>query len=213
MFRLLEISLNQWSMSIKKDVAVIDIKLTDREENILRYVAGFIPYSLKKIFSKIDTLEAKSVLQVIEAWRAPSDKGNVVTAISFLNYTRKWVEEKNKGGLFTVNDEFYIFICRLENIARTVFNKDLTETYQDEDLRDVLTPKMLESKLFNEAWERLYRNIDNPALTKALFRLIINKWVNIRANAFAEAYVNIVKTKYKDVASGKAQPSMRKCLK
>ena len=213
MFRLLEISLNQWSMSIKKDVAVIDIKLTDREENILRYVAGFIPYSLKKIFSKIDTLEAKSVLQVIEAWRAPSDKGNVVTAISFLNYTRKWVEEKNKGGLFTVNDEFYIFICRLENIARTVFNKDLTETYQDEDLRDVLTPKMLESKLFNEAWERLCRNIDNPALTKALFRLIINKWVNIRANAFAEAYVNIVKTKYKDVASGKAQPSMRKCLK
>ena len=200
-------------MSIKKDVAVIDIKLTDREENILRYVAGFIPYSLKKIFSKIDTLEAKSVLQVIEAWRAPSDKGNVVTAISFLNYTRKWVEEKNKGGLFTVNDEFYIFICRLENIARTVFNKDLTETYQDEDLRDVLTPKMLESKLFNEAWERLCRNIDNPALTKALFRLIINKWVNIRANAFAEAYVNIVKTKYKDVASGKAQPSMRKCLK
>ena len=213
MFRLLEISLNQWSMSIKKDVAVIDIKLTDREENILRYVAGFIPYSLKKIFSKIDTLEAKSVLQVIEAWRAPSDKGNVVTAISFLNYTRKWVEEKNKGGLFTVNDEFYIFICRLENIARTVFNKDLTETYQDEDLRDVLTPKMLESKLFNEAWERLCRNIDNPALTKALFRLIINKWGNIRANAFAEAYVNIVKTKYKDVASGKAQPSMRKCLK
>ena len=62
---------------------------------------------------------------------------------------------------------------------------------------------MLESKILNEAWERLCRNIDNSALTKALFRLIVNKWVNIRANAFAEAWVNIVKTKYKDVASGK----------
>ena len=168
---------------------------------------------LKKIYFKIDTLKAKSVLQVIDAWRAPSDNGNVVTARSFLDHKQKWVEEKNRGSLFTVNDEFYIVIRRLENIARTIFNKDLIETYEGEALRDVLTPKMLESKLFNKAWERLCRNIDNPALTKALFRLIINKWGNIRANAFAEAYVNIVKTKYKDVASGKAQPSMRKCLK
>ena len=121
----------------------------------------------------------------------------------FLDHKRKWKEEKNRGSHFIVNDEFYIVIRRLENIARTIFNKDLIETYEGEALRDVLTPKMLESKILNEAWERLCPNIDNPALPKALFRLIVNKWVNIRENAFAEAWVNIVKTKYKDVASGK----------
>ena len=186
--------------------------MTNREENVFLYVAGFIPYSLRKIYSRLHGKEAETVMHVIQSWKSPSDNSRTVRATSFLDYTRKWTEEKNRGGLFVVNDDFYIFIRRLENIARTCFNKELIETYRGEDLRNVLTPKMLESKLLIESWETLSRNIENSSLAKSLLRLIVNKWVNIRNNAFAEAWVNIIKTKFENTASEKAQPAMRKSL-
>ena len=98
-------------------------------------------------------------------------------------------------------------------IAQTIFNKDTIENYRGEDLRDIFTTKVLASKLLLDAWDRVSENIDSTSLSKVLLRIIINKWVNIRANSFADAWVNIIKLKYRDAASSKVEPCMRKTLK
>ena len=102
----------------KEDIVDIDVTLSTEEEKTLRYVAGFIPYSLTKQFSRRQNKLTSIVLPLIESWREPSDKSTSST--SFLDYTRSWTERRDRGGLFCVNDEFYIFICRIENVARSI---------------------------------------------------------------------------------------------
>ena len=211
-FELLYLTIQRCSSAVSKEPIQLDLKLSDREEQVLRYVAGYIPFSLKRIYSRIQGNNAKTVLQVLSHWRAPSENGERAQPYSFLDYTKRWSEEVNRGGLFLVNDDFYIFIRRLENVARTVFNRNLIDEYRGEDLRDLVAQKMLKSKLIIEAWDKLTRNIDNRSLVQVLLKLIVNKWVNLRARAFAEAWVDIMKAQFKDRISKKAEPSMRKCL-
>ena len=211
-FDLLHKVLRECSTAVQSESGSLDVKLNEKEENVLRYVSGYIPFSLKNRYSKIDGKDAKIVLQVINSWRAPSDS-RLESSYSFLEYTKKWVSEVNRGGLFLVNNDFYIFIRRLENVARLFFNKDLIKNYNGDDIRDIVGCKMLMSKLILEAWDTLTRNIANAKLNNLLLNIIVNKWVNLRANAFAQAWVDSLKAKYKEAAAAKGKPAMRKCLK
>ena len=60
----------------------------------------------------------------------------MVTAIeSFLDYTRKWAELVNKGGLIEVNNNFFIFIRRTEIYVQKILNLELLKNYKGEELR------------------------------------------------------------------------------
>ena len=60
----------------------------------------------------------------------------MVTAIeSFLDYTRKWAELVNKGGLIEVNNNLFIFIRRTETYVQQIFNLELLKNYEGEELR------------------------------------------------------------------------------
>ena len=55
----------------------------------------------------------------------------------FYNIPESWAGRINRGGFFSLNNDFYIFIPRVENVARTVLNSILIIKYKGEDLRDV----------------------------------------------------------------------------
>ena len=60
----------------------------------------------------------------------------MVTAIeSFLDYTRKWAELVNKGGLIEVNNNLFIFIRRTETYVQQILNLELLKNYEGEELR------------------------------------------------------------------------------
>ena len=60
----------------------------------------------------------------------------MVTAIeSFLDYTRKWAELVNKGGLIEVNNYLFIFIRRTETYVQKILNLELLKNYKGEELR------------------------------------------------------------------------------
>ena len=52
-----------------------------------------------------------------------------------------------------MNDEFYIFIRRIENVARSVLKCNIIENYKGEDLREVLMEKLNKSELVDIGWE------------------------------------------------------------
>lgn len=168
-----------------------DLKLTPSEENTLRYVAGYIPYSIKEGLKGRKDGETKEALtRVLSCW----DKNNLSSErLEFLNYTREWTTKINRGGLFLVNDEFYIFIRRVENVARKILNKTLMISYAGEDLRKILMEKFSESHLVDISWNSLTKSLENRELCQTLKRMVLNKWVNIRANSFVKAWVNLAK--------------------
>ena len=60
----------------------------------------------------------------------------MVTAIEFfLDYTRKWAELVNKGGLIEVNNNLFIFIRRTETYVQQILNLELLKNYEGEELR------------------------------------------------------------------------------
>ena len=60
----------------------------------------------------------------------------MVTAIeSFLDYTRKWAELVNKGGLIEVNNNLFIFIRSTETYVQQILNLELLKNYEGEELR------------------------------------------------------------------------------
>ena len=75
-------------------------------------------------------------------------KSNVDSSIkceSFLDYTRKWTEFVNRGGLIKVNDNLLIFIRRTEIYVHKILNLELLKNYRGGDLREVIRKKIMES--------------------------------------------------------------------
>ena len=112
-----------------------DLQLTAVEENTLRYVSGYIPYSLRQKYLKLkDVVTSRAILSIIKFWCVgPASSSN-----TFLQYTKKWTNNINRGGLINVTDEFYIFIRHMEMSARNILNKNLMTKYSDENIQNLL---------------------------------------------------------------------------
>ena len=71
--------------------------LESDEEESLRYVAGYILYSLKNSIKSSDPYFKKAVSGIIGIWGGKKDSG-CSNSITFLEYTQYWVEKVNRGG-------------------------------------------------------------------------------------------------------------------
>ena len=186
--------------------------LTKEEEKVLRYVAGFIPFSLKKIYQYKNSPIAKAVLDLIKSWMMNKEEEQ---EDSMYAYTKSWIDRIDRGGLMVVNEQFYVFIKRIECVARHILNKKLMVEYHGEDLRDVLMDSFTSSELVDKSWCSLTRNIESNELRYAIKMLIFKKWIGIRANSFAKAWVQVMKVKARKTGkkiSNQSEPSFRKTL-
>ena len=214
-----------WKNSILINISAIDeseLDFTVEEEKILRYVAGFIPFSLRKRYwSQKHSLRkeilvpiGKAVFSLLDSWTCTSDKKDM-NSVSFYDYTKSWTETINRGGLLMVNEEFYVFIRRIERVARSVFNKTLLISYKGEDLRDVLMNKFSANKYIDKSWSSLVRNLESQKLGDTIKIIILRKWIAMRARSFVNAWVQQVKRKSAITGkhvSDRSEPSFRKTL-
>ena len=86
-----------------------EIEMTVVEENIIRYAAGFVPFSLKKQCAKRKT-RTDDMRQKIKCLNALGVDDELKQSQTFLEYTKSWTEKQNRGGLFQLNDATYLFL-------------------------------------------------------------------------------------------------------
>ena len=157
---------------------------------------------------------SKAVIDLIKSWESDSD--NKLLYKTFLEYTRGWKDRTNRGGLFSVNDDFYIFIRRVENVARTVLNSNLIIKYKGEDLRDILMKKFQASFFIDLSWTSLTKNVESQPLKDLLKEIILRNWVSIRTRSFLKAWVRIINKKSGKTGnnvSEKDEPALKKYIK
>ena len=70
-------------------------------------------------------------------------KGQIRKVDNFLDFTHRWVEQVNRGGLVAMKDEFYLFIRSIENSIRETLNIALIRRFEGEYLRNVLRNEIL----------------------------------------------------------------------
>ena len=190
------------------------LQLTKSEETTIRYVAGYIPFFLKNHFK--DGKSSKTVLTIIKSWQKDTDgpTGRNET----LSYTNEWVDQLNRGGLFLVTDNFYRLVVRIEVTLRIVLNVKLLCKYNHENIRDVIYDKLDKDPFINYAWLSLIRNVENTVLCDKLKKMVLHKWITIRATSFVKAWVDNKKLKEANkkkrgqTVSWSAEPGLRKTL-
>ena len=209
-----------------KCVKATNWELTKEEQEVVSYVAGYMIFSLKRKYKKLQTSSSSKEIAVaaLQLLQSLETKGNSeFKSNSFLDFTHKWVEKVNRGGLVRVNDNMFIFVRRIENVVRQVLNIKFMKIYKGEDLRDILQKELEKSSLIDLGWDSLSRLLPNRDLAAVLKRQLICKWVDIRARSFVNCYVQLVKRKLVRVSkkegqkttvhlSKKAEQAMRKKL-
>ena len=100
-----------------------EVPLNDSEQQILRYVSGYINFALKKkykLLSKSSKLKEVAIAahQLLRTFM----KCQISKVHNFLDFTHSWVEQVNRGGLEEVKDEFYLFLRSIENSVRKPIN-------------------------------------------------------------------------------------------
>ena len=109
------------------------------EENVICYMAGYVPFKLMKVYETKNTQEDANVLDCL------SDMAISGPVDDFYAYTQEWTQAVNRGGLFEVKDVVYTFFRKLEILMRGILphyllggsvSKEDVHTYimQDDDL-------------------------------------------------------------------------------
>ena len=106
---------------------------------------------------------------------------------------------------------------------RAVLNLKLIKMYRGEDLREIIQDKLENHPFISKSWEIISRNVANQDLTDIVKKQIIMKWIDIRAQSFVIAYIQILKRKLSSMSkeekkqvsgdlSKAAEPALRKTL-
>ena len=117
----------------------------------------------------------------------------------------------------------FLLVRKIEYLVRAVLNVELIKSYKGQDLRNSLACKIKENKTVNMYWDTICRHLNNDKLKILLKEQIIEKWIDIRARSFVNAYMQMIRRKLNKLTKeqkGKktvkvsklAEPAMRKTL-
>ena len=78
--------------------------------------------------------------QLLSGW---GSKDKLNKQVTFLKYTKTWVDCVTRGGLLLVSDELYMFVRGMENEVRKVLTINFLIAYCGEDVRQVILEKFI----------------------------------------------------------------------
>ena len=190
----------------KETLTEEDVPISKEEEQVLRYVAGYIPFSLHQKYKKQTNKTAIYFCEIMRKWRAC----NTDTEKTFLEYTNDWIRRQNRGGLFHVGDDVYIFFRTLEHVSRQFLTKNNLNNFLGVDIKATLKEKILSLKRVHNYWQTLTREKITGDVSMRLLDMVINLWIKIRIKAFIKVYLDLKKASGR--VSKKSEKSLRKSL-
>ena len=176
------------SNEIKGTSKLKEVILSEKEQQSLYYVGGYIVHSFIKKYKKLaenpKNVAAQDALTFFLSLK--SHGSETFPNHSFLSYVEKWVDLENRGGLVKVNEDFIIFVRRIETVTQSLFTVEFMRSYKGQDIKEILMERLNESSLIQLGWESLVRELPNRNLSKLLFTQILEKWTDIRANGYVK---------------------------
>ena len=149
------------------------------EENVIRYMAGYIPFKLLKAYKKKNSDEAAAVVDCLSAMAQSGPEDD------FYAYTEEWTKAISRGGLFEVSTVAFAFFRRLDIAMRDLMSQHLLSATIN---RDAVVEAVVQDEdlLFN--WAILSGQLSNEG-SQLLLREIIDIWMTIRGHAFAKQLI------------------------
>lgn len=152
--------------------------LTPRECNIVRYIAGYIVYKLKKKYPQYSSFFDQVVVTTC----------HYVNISSVTEYSRMWTEQVDRGGLYHVNEDFYNLLKEIECICRQYL--DTRAIPSASDVSEKISRDALAHPVVIGLWNSLSVSSDNT-----LLKAIIELWINIRVHSFTQEWSDVLRKK------------------
>ncbi|CAH1241400.1 Hypp6358 [Branchiostoma lanceolatum] len=186
-----------------------DITISSHEEQVLRYIAGYIPHALLRRYQRFSNKTAQVYVAVLQKWKVSAV---TKTQTTFLEYTKGWVDRVNRGGLFLVTDDVYLFFRVVEKVVRTTANFDQVCKHKLTGIKEDIMKNLESNYLVNHYWStRLACSITSEKASIALLETVLSYYVSLRCRSFAEAYMLVTNHRNKN-ASKKGEKCLRKSL-
>ena len=95
---------------------------------------------MKKSIKSKGSPEGFALHKLLSCWGSKEELDKQVT---FLKYTKTWVDRVNRGGLLLISDELYMFVRGMENEVTKVLTINFLIAYCGEDVRQVIQEKFI----------------------------------------------------------------------
>ncbi len=181
------------------------VPLSKEEEQVLRYVAGYVPFALCEKLRTQKNSTAAIYCKILSTWRACTTD----TVKSFLEYTNEWITIQNRGGLFHVNDDVFLFFRTIENEARQYLSRENLQNCVGQVKRKLKT-KIMAQKRIHDYWCNLTKEKITGDTSKRLLDMVVNLYIKIRIKAFLKVYLDLKKSSGN--ISKKSEKALRKEL-
>lgn len=207
--KILHLRATSTSHSDNEDLSE-EIKISSIEENILRYAAGFVPFSLKRQCMKRQSSDTQYD-EKMKCLNAISVSNEISNPQTFLEYTKCWVEKQNRGGLFLLNNDGYLFFRSVERHCRKHFRKQCIKSISDSsDIKSPVLNAVVNDKVAMEHWGHATVRQDS-AVSAQVMKMCIKLWVNIRCHAFAANWIQ--QFRHLQIKEAARKKALRKDLK
>ena len=160
------------------------VNLTAEEENVVRYIGGYVIRMLKKAHH-----QDKEIMDILDMLTISSTQSS-----SHDQDSQRWIKALDRGGLIYISDEAFHCFCAIEVGIRRHLNMTNIED-MDDSFRSRLVTHLVDDSNVQFSW-CLVGEMDEDSGTECL-EMIVTKWVTIRGFSFAKSMMELYKQESK----------------
>lgn len=184
-------------------------QLSSDECNVLRYACGYVAMKLQRKYLRDPSDKAAVFVECLDHMEAEGP------ASSLIEYTRKWVDQVNRGGLFDISDEGYHLFVAIELAMRVKLGGHLERSITPVDPtsgegKSAIITFVTSDEDVQFQWSIVSYDIDNEQHSSELLKEIVALWLTIRGYSISRVWIEEYKTALK---ATNAKKSLRKRLK
>ena len=109
---------------------------------------------------------------------------------TYYNYTNTWIQLVNRGGLFEINNECYLFFKTIEKHIQATLPGHLS----GEVAKQKYLLQLLNEEDIQRLWTKLNTDIEDSDGSDELLTLILEKWVTTRGFAQVSSWISDYKS-------------------
>ena len=140
----------------------VSIELTTDELNVLRYACGYVARVILKKYEKKSGEVASQYIQCLGDMAVEGEGEDLQ------EYTKKWFEIVNRGGLYPLNDETFRFFVQIEKKVKVLLPKHAVTVSDKDTFKDSVVDKIVEDEDVDFTWTLISQDIYNPDDSEAL---------------------------------------------
>ena len=116
-----------------QEITLQNVPLSNHEQEVIYHMGVFIVYSLKKKYLQLNKSEklrqtALAAVQLLNSFTFVETNQKW----SFLDFSHHWTGFISRGGLIKTNNNYFLFVRRIEEIVRRTLNVHFIKKYNEQ---------------------------------------------------------------------------------